>query len=113
MRLLDSMRIFFMEPFTNRKSGMTFKRAFKCIINEKFQVIVTVLIDQDPKAPRPYLFSDAQNVYDRVVLVCTVSICILASLGGRPILRYEVQQVSKNLTNFTYILITHFYICYT
>ena len=70
-------------------------------------------IDQDPRAPRPYLFSDAQNAYDSVVLVYTISVYMLASLGQRPILRYEVRQVSKNLANFTYILIAHFYICYT
>ena len=39
----------------------------------------TYIIDQDPRAPRPYLFSDAQNVFDRVVLVCTVSVYILAN----------------------------------
>ena len=32
------------------------------------------MLDQDPKDPKPYLFSDAQNVYNRVVLVCTVSV---------------------------------------
>ena len=71
------------------------------------------MIVQDPRAARLYLFSDAQNIYDRVMLVCTVSVCILASLGRWPILRYQVRQVSKNLTNFTYSLRAHFYICYT
>ena len=38
------------------------------------------LIVQDPKATRPYLFSDGQNMYNRVVLVCTVNVYIPASL---------------------------------
>ena len=42
---------------------------------------------KDPRAARPYLFSDGQNMYNRVVLVCTVNVYILASLGRRPILR--------------------------
>ena len=74
---------------------------------------VSAVVVQDPRAPRPYLFSDAQNVYDRAVLVCAVSVYIFASLARRPILRYQVQQVSKNLTNFTYSLRAHFYIYYT
>ena len=53
--------------------------------------LIIIIIDQDPRAPRPYLFSDAQNIYDRVVLVCTVSVYKFASLGRRPILRYEVR----------------------
>ena len=32
------------------------------------------LIGRDPRAPRPYLFSDAQNMYNRVVLVRTVNV---------------------------------------
>ena len=82
------------------------------IIVKKESSAMTPQIDQDLRAHRPCLFSDAQNVYVRVVLVCTVSVCILASLGRRPILRYEVRQVSKNLINFTYILRAHFYIFY-
>ena len=46
------------------------------------------LKDQDPWAPRSYLLSNTQNVYNRVVLVLAVNIYIHASLGQRPILRY-------------------------
>ena len=35
--------------------------------------------------------------YNRVVLVCTVNLYIPASLGRRPILRYQVLQVRKKL----------------
>ena len=52
---------------------------------------------KDPRAARPYLFSDGQNMYNRVVLVCTVSVYIRASLGRRPILRYQVLQVRKKV----------------
>ena len=52
---------------------------------------------QDPMAPRPYLLSDCQNMYNRVVLVCTVNAYIPASLGRRPILRYQVLDVPKKL----------------
>ena len=34
----------------------------------------TAVIVEDPRAARPYLFSDGQNIYNRVVLVCTVRI---------------------------------------
>ena len=34
---------------------------------------VGLLIATDPRAARPYLFSDRQNMYNRVVLVCTVN----------------------------------------
>ena len=51
------------------------------------------LIVKDPRAARPYLFSDGQNMYNRVVLVCTVNVYIPTSLGRRPILRYKVLQV--------------------
>ena len=54
----------------------------------RYEVIV-----KDPKASRPYLFSDGQNMYNRVVLVCTVNDYIPASLGRRSILRYKVLQV--------------------
>ena len=53
----------------------------------------------------PYLFSDVQNMYDLVVLVCTVNVYIPASLGRRPIFRYQVLQV-QNCTHFTYSLRT-------
>ena len=55
------------------------------------------LIVQDPRAARPYLFSDEQNMYNRVVLVCTVNLYMPASLGRRSILRYQVLQVRKKL----------------
>ena len=51
---------------------------------------------------RQNLFSDGQNMYNRVVLVCTVNVYTFASLGRRPILRYQVLQVRKNCTQFTY-----------
>ena len=47
-------------------------------------------IVQDPRAARHYLFPDGQNMYNPVVLVCTVNAYIPASLGRRPILRYQV-----------------------
>ena len=40
---------------------------------------------------------DGQNMYNRVVLVCTVNVYIPSSLGRRPILRYQVLQVSTKL----------------
>ena len=30
-----------------------------------------LLMVQDPRTPRPHLFSDGQNMYNRVVLVCS------------------------------------------
>ena len=48
------------------------------------------LIVQDPWAPRPYLFSDGQNMYNRSVLVCVVNVCMLANLDRRLILRYQI-----------------------
>ena len=65
-----------------------------------------------PRPPETYSFSDAQNVYDRVVLIYTVSVIHACQLGRRPILRYQVRRVSKNFTDFTYSLTAHFYICY-
>ena len=49
-----------------------------------------ILKVKDPMATRPYLFSDGQNICNRVVLVCTVNVYTPASLGRRPILRYQV-----------------------
>ena len=57
----------------------------------------TKLIVKDPKAARPYLLSEGQNMYNRVVLVCTMNVHIPASLDRRPILRYQVLQVRKQL----------------
>ena len=37
-------------------------------------------IVKDPRAARLYLFSDGQNMYNRVVLVCTVNVYFPASL---------------------------------
>ena len=54
----------------------------------------SLLIVQDH---RLYLFSVGQNMYNRVVLACTVNIYIPASLGRRPILRYQVLQVSTKI----------------
>ena len=58
------------------------------------------------------LFSDGQNMYNRVVLVCIVNLHQLTwtSLGPRPILRYEVLPVRKNVTHFTYSLRTDSYV---
>ena len=53
------------------------------------------MLVQDTRAARPYLFSDGQNMYNRAVLVCTVNVYIPASLGRRPILCYQVQQVGN------------------
>ena len=39
------------------------------------------------------LFYDGQNMYNRVVLVCTVNVYIPASLGRWLILRYQVLQI--------------------
>ena len=60
--------------------------------------------EQDPRAPRPYLFSDRHNMYYRVVLVCTVNLYIPANLSRRPILRYL-----QNGTHFTYSVTTDSY----
>ena len=65
---------------------------------------------QDPRAPRPYLVSNRQNVHNRVVLVCTVNVYISASLDQRPILRYQVLQVRINCTRFTFSLRTDSYV---
>jgi len=48
---------------------------------------------EDFRATRPYLFSDIQNMYNQVVLVCIVNIYIPADLGRQPIFRYQVLQV--------------------
>ena len=60
-------------------------------------------IVQDPSAARSYLFSDGQNMHNRVVFACTVNVHIPATLRRRPILRYQVR---KNCTHFTYSLRT-------
>ena len=41
----------------------------------------TVALVQDPRAPRPYLFPEGQNMYNQVVLVCTVNIYIPSSFS--------------------------------
>jgi hypothetical protein len=58
-------------------------------------------------AARPSLFSDEQNMYNRVVLVCTANVYIPTSLGGRPILRYL-----QSCTHFTYSVRTDSYVCF-
>ena len=40
-----------------------------------------VVIVQDPRSAKAYLLSDGQNIYNRVVLVCTMNVYIPASLG--------------------------------
>ena len=52
---------------------------------------------QDPRAARLYLFSDGQNIYNRIVLVYTLKVYIPASLGRQPNLRYQVLQVRIKL----------------
>ena len=54
-------------------------------------------IVKDPRAARPYLIYDGQNIYNLVLIVCTVNIYIPASLGRRPILRKQVLQVPTKL----------------
>ena len=48
---------------------------------------------QRSQGPRPYLFSDGRKIYNLVVLVCTVNVYIPASLGRRPILRYQILEL--------------------
>ena len=60
-----------------------------------------LLLGQDSRAARPYLFSDVQNMYNRVVLVCTVNVYIPASLG---------QRYLQICTHFTYSLRTDSYV---
>ena len=55
------------------------------------------VIFKDLRAARPYLFSDVQNKYNRLVLVCTLNVYIPASLGWLPILMYQVLQVPTKL----------------
>ena len=38
------------------------------------RAMAIMLLEQDPRAPRPNLFSDEQNMFIRVVLVCTVNV---------------------------------------
>ena len=52
------------------------------------------LLVKDPRAPRTYLFSDVQNMYNKVVLVCSVNVYTSDSLGRGPILWYQVLQVT-------------------
>ena len=59
-----------------------FKKLRKFRYNTAFVVIV-----RDPRAARPYLFSDGQNMYNGVVLVCTVNVY---SWGRQLIIRYQV-----------------------
>ena len=66
-----------------------------------------IIIVKDPRVSRPYLFSDGQNIYNRVVLVCRVNVYIPASLGRRPVLRQT--RYVKNCTHFTYSLRTDSY----
>ena len=55
------------------------------------------LITQDPRISRPYLFSDWQNIYKSLVLMCTVNVHIPASLSRDPIRKYQVLQVRKKI----------------
>ena len=68
------------------------------------------LIGRYTRAARPYLFSDGQNMYNRVILVCTVNVYIHASLGRLPNVKYQVLQVRQNCTHFTFSLRTNPYV---
>lgn len=59
-------------------------------------------LEQDSWTVRRYLFSDKHDVLIRIVLVYTVSVHILASLGQRRrlIFKFQVLQVSKNKAEF-------------
>ena len=63
---------------------------------------VIIIIVRDPRAARPYLFSDGQNMYNRVVSVCTVNIYIPD--GQFSDTRYY--RYLQNCTHFTYSLRT-------
>ena len=39
---------------------------------------------QDPRAARPYLFSNEQNMYNRVVLVCTMKLAGMNTFNSQP-----------------------------
>ena len=45
------------------------------VIQSKWEYAVrkTTLLGRDPRAARPYLFSDGQNMYNRVVCMCVQS----------------------------------------
>ena len=47
----------------------------------------------DSWAAKPYLFSDGQNMYSRVVLVCTENVYIPVSLNRLQIISYQILQV--------------------
>ena len=60
----------------------------------------TTVIGKDPRAARPYLFSDGQNIYHRVVLVP-------GTIGTR---YYRYYRYLQNCTHFTYSLRTASYV---
>jgi hypothetical protein len=64
----------------------------------------TLPIVENTRVARPYLFPNGQNMYNRVVLVCTMNVYIPANLGRRPIIRYN--RYLQNCTHFTYSLRT-------
>ena len=73
---------------------------YKIFNQDGIDRVATLLLThtvEDPMDARPYLFSDGQIEYNRVVLVCTVNVYIPDSLGRRPILRYQVLQVATTL----------------
>ena len=55
------------------------------------------------------LFSGGQNIYNRAVLVCTVNVHMPASLGRRPIFRYQVQNQSSDCKQSEYNCLNYRY----
>ena len=77
--------------------------------NPKEGILNMAHIVQDLRAARPYLFSDGQNMYNPVVLVCTVNplACADGQFSGPMYYRYV-----KNCSHFTYSLRTDSYVCF-
>ena len=69
------------------------KHVHICIQKQDIPNFFFFLLGRDLRAPRPYLFSDGWNMYNREVLVCTVNVYIPAIMGWRPILRYQLLHV--------------------
>ena len=66
---------FILVLISETQNKMLLSRAFETRLQfyALMQQSPVFLIVQDPRAARPYLFSDGQNMYYRVVLVCTVN----------------------------------------
>ena len=59
---------------------------------------------QDPRAPRSYLFSDGQNMYNRVVLVCTWTYTYPLPWADGQFSGTGYYRYLQNCTHFTYSL---------